>query len=61
MKIIRTDDDQLRREIAEEYKKLYYKKHGKRKPHTLSRMELDKITTEAGKRVQDRRSGRLVI
>jgi len=60
MKILRTDDDQLRREIAEEYKKLYYKIYGKRKPHTLSSMELDNITTEASKRVQDRRRGRLV-
>lgn len=57
-----TRDDQLRlhREINEETRKLYYNKYGKRSPHTLSRQELDDIKTNAGKRVQDRRKGRLV-
>ncbi|GAH13349.1 unnamed protein product [marine sediment metagenome] len=48
------------REISEETKRLYQKRYGKRSPSTLSTQELDDITTEAGKRVQDKRKGRLV-
>jgi len=60
MKILRTDDDQLRREIAKEYKELYHRKYGWREPYTLSTKELENLMTEAAKRVQDRRKGRLI-
>jgi len=58
--ITRSDQLRLNREISEEAKKLYRDRYGKRNPNTLSTQELDDITTEAGKRVQDRRKGRLV-
>ena len=57
-----TRDDQLRmvREIGQEANKLYYDRYGKRSPATLSRQELDDVKTEAGKRIQDKRKGRLI-
>jgi len=57
-----TRSDQLRmvREIEEEARKLYHDRYGRRNPATLSTWDLDQIKTEAGKRVQDRRKGRLV-
>ena len=57
-----TRGDQLRlnKEIHEEAKKLYRIRYGKRSPDTISTWDLDQIMTEAGKRVQDRRKGRLV-
>lgn len=58
--IIRDDQLRLHREISEEARRLYRNKYGKRNPATLSRLELDDIKTKAGKRVQDRRKGRLV-
>lgn len=51
----------IQHQIAEEAKRLYYERYGKRNPATLSTLELDEIKTEAGKRVQERRKGRLVI
>ena len=51
----------LHKEIEEEAKKLYYRRYGKRHPATLSTQELDDIATEAGKRVQDRRKGGLIV
>jgi len=57
-----TRDDQLRlaKEIDHEAKKLHRDRYGKRNPNTLSTQELDDITNEAGKRVQDKRKGRLI-
>ena len=56
----RTDESQIIRGIDEEAKKLYRDRYGKRNPNTLSTQELDDITNEAGKRVQDKRKGRLI-
>lgn len=57
-----TRDDQLRlvKEINAEARRLYRDRYGRRSPDTLSTLELDAIKTEAGKRVQERRKGRLV-
>ncbi|KKN53808.1 hypothetical protein LCGC14_0599010 [marine sediment metagenome] len=60
VKITRDDQEGMVREIAKQAKELYQDRHGKRNPVTLSKQELDDITTEAGKRVQDKRKGRLI-
>lgn len=57
---ITREESGLVKEIYTEAKKLYRDRYGKRSPATLSMQELDDIKTEAGKRVQERRKGRLV-
>jgi len=58
--ITRGDQLRLNKEIGKEAKRLYRNRYGKRNPNTLSTQELDDVKTEAGKRIQDRRKGRLV-
>jgi len=58
--ITRDNESGLVREIMAEAEKLYQDRYGKRSPDTLSTQELDDVKTEAGKRVQERRKGRLV-
>jgi len=55
-----SDSLRLPREINEEARKLYHDRYGKRSPATLSTLELDAIKTEAGKRIQERRKGRVI-
>ena len=45
----------LQYQIAEEARRLYYNRYGKRNPNTLSTLELDRIKTEAGQIIQGRR------
>lgn len=56
----RSDESKLKKEIAQEFGRLYHNKYGNRNPTTLSTLELDQLKTEAGKRVQDKRKGRLI-
>ena len=58
--ITRSDQQRLVKEINTESMKLYHDRYGNRNPNTLSTLELDQVKTDAGKRVQDRRKGRLV-
>jgi len=58
--ITRADQQRIVREIDDETKKLYQDRYGKRNPDTISTWDLNQIRTEAGRRVQDRRKGRLV-
>ena len=58
--LIRGDQQGMVREIEGEAKKLYRDRYGSRNPHTLSTLELDAVKTEAGKRIQDKRKGKLI-
>jgi hypothetical protein len=45
----------LEDEIEKEYKEIYQRRYGKRNPQTLSTLELEAVTHEAARIVQERR------
>ena len=52
IRITSSSDSLMQRRIEEETKKLYRDWYCRRNPDTLSALEIDRIRTEAGKKVQ---------